>query len=139
MDKKVFFNQDGVTVSKTRFIVHGQLYEINKISALRYKKLLPNLLPAILCFSAGLLLASQEDQWFAFGGCFILLGIIVGFAAKPRHAIILDMPAGTTKALVSTDKPHVERVIQAIYASMGKPMDVKMMEQASAENSPSFT
>lgn len=119
MDKKVFFNQDGVTVSKTRFIVHGQLYEINKISLLTYKKLKPKRWFAMICIAIGMLLVLDEGDFFAFGGCFILLGIVAWVATKPRYAVILKMPEGEVQALVSSDQPHVERVIQALDASRG--------------------
>jgi hypothetical protein len=119
MDKKVFFSQDGVTVSKTRFIVRGQLYEINKITLLTYKKLKPNRWFAMICISLGMLLVLDEGDLFAFGGCFILLGIIAWVASKARYAIILKMPEGEVQALISTDQPHIERVIQALNASRG--------------------
>lgn len=117
MDKKIFFNQDGVTVSKTRFIVRGQLYEINKISLLTYKKLKSNRWFAMICLSIGVLFVLDEGDLFAFGGCFLLLGIVAWVAAKPRYAVIVKMPEGEVRALVSTDQSHVERVIQALNAS----------------------
>lgn len=137
MDKKVFFNQDGVTVSKTRFIVRGQLYEINKISLLTYKKLKPKRWFAMICLSIGMLLVLDEGDFFAFGGCFILLGIVAWVATKPRYAIILKMPEGEVSALVSTDQPHVERVIQALDASRGM-MHAESTEQVKIVDTAEF-
>ncbi len=119
MDKKVFFSQYGVTVSKTRFIVRGQLYEINKISFLTYQRLKPNRWFAMACMAIGVLLVLDEGDLFAFGGCLILLGIVAWVAAKPKYAVMLTMPEGEVRALVSTDLPHVERVIQALNTSRG--------------------
>ena len=119
MDKKVFFNQDGVTISKTRFIVRGQLYEINKISFLAYQRLKPKRWFAMACMAIGMLLVLDEGDLFAFGGCLILLGIVAWVAAKPKYAVILTLPEGEVQALVSTDLPHVERVIQALNTSRG--------------------
>lgn len=119
MDKKVFFTQDGVTVSKTRFIVRGQLYEISKVSFLTYQRLKPNRWFAMVCLSIGLLLVLDEGDLFALGGCLILAGIVSWVAAKPKYAVMLTMPEGDIQALVSTDQSHVERVIQALNASRG--------------------
>lgn len=119
MDQKVFFSQDGVTVSKSRFIVRGECYEINHISLLTYKKLKPNRWVAMVCLAIGMLLVLDEGDFFAFGGCFILLGIVAWVATKPRYAIILKMPEGEIQALVSSDQLHVERVTQALNASRG--------------------
>lgn len=137
MDKKVFFNQDGVTVSKTRFIVRGQLYEINKISLLTYKKLKPKRWFAMICISIGMLLVLDEGDFFAFGGCLILLGIVAWVATKPRYAVILKMPEGEVQALVSTDQPHVERVIQALDASRGM-MHAESTEQVKTVDTAEF-
>lgn len=119
MDKKVFFNQDGVTISKTRFIVRGQLYEINKISFLTYQRLKPKRWFAMACMVIGMLLVLDEGDLFAFGGCLILLGIVAWVSAKPKYAVMLTLPEGEVQALVSTDLPHVERVIQALNTSRG--------------------
>jgi hypothetical protein len=116
---KGFFNQYGVTASKTRFIVRGQLYEINKISFLSYQRLKPNRWFAMACMAIGVLLVLDEGDLFAFSGCLILLGIVASAAAKPQYAVMLTMPEGEVQALVSTELPHVEKVIQALNTSRG--------------------
>jgi hypothetical protein len=139
MDQKVFFSQDGVTVSKARFIVRSELYEINQISLLTYKKLKPNRWVAMVCLAIGMLLVLDEGDFFAFGGCFILLGIVAWVATKPRYAIILKMPEGEVQALVSTDQAHVERVAQALNASRGMNHTENTESAQRAETDPDFS
>ena len=129
MDKKVFFSQNGVTVSKTHLTVLGQPVEIEHIFAISCKKLLPDYGLALLSLLVGILLIADEGELFAFGGCLILSGVIAGVAARPRYAIILTTDAGEVNALTSTDKPHVDRVIQAINISMGGNSQIEIHDE----------
>lgn len=133
MDKKVFFNQNGVTVSKTRFIVRGQLYEIKNISSMSYVEVPPTHRLSILSFLTGALLVLDEGDLFAVGGCLILVGIILFFAAKPTYVLSVRMPDGEKEALISSDKEHVERVIQAINASIGSTKRLEEIEMMKTE------
>lgn len=105
-------------VSGFGLIVNGRLYEISKISSLTYKKLSPNYSYSVFCLLLGLALIIDEGKLFAFGGCFVFTGILTLFLAKPRHVVVLTLPEGHKDVVMSTDKAHIDRVIQALEASM---------------------
>lgn len=115
---KVFFNESGVTVSSTHLRVHGKNYELKKISSVSYKNLSPNYSFSVFCLLLGLLLALDEGVLFALGGCLILGGIIAALTAQSKHVAVLVMPEGQRHAIISSDKTHVDRVINAIQTSM---------------------
>lgn len=65
----------------------------------------------------------DEGVLFALGGCLILGGIITALTAQPRHVAVLVMRDGQRQAVISqavtsSDKTHVDRVINAIQSSM---------------------
>lgn len=142
MDKKAFFSQEGVTVSQTRFVVLDKVYEIKRISTLTCKKSSPDFSLAILHLFIGVLLILNEDDLFALGGCFVLLGIIFSVAARPRYSIILSLPEGEVTALTSTDQQHVDRIIQAIHVYSAESSPVEIHDECVADSDPdlpSFT
>lgn len=136
---KTIFNEGGVTVSSSQLSAAGQTYEIKKISLVGYKKVPPNFSYCVFCLLLGILLALDEGVLFAFGGCFILVGIIAALVAQPKHVVVLDMPEGQVDAVTSSDKAYVDRVIEAVQASMGSTYPVETLHRSiENEERPSF-
>lgn len=116
---KIFFNESGVTISSAHLTVHGQKYDIKNISSVGYKKLPPNYSLCVFCFLLGVLLAVDEGILFAFGGCLILGGLIAALTAQAKHVVVIAMPERRLDAVISANKAFVDRVIEALQASMG--------------------
>ena len=112
-DRK-FIDENGVSVSRSRFMVSGQTYAMSGITSVKSYQQNPNRAGPIILGSLGLLgLAMGLD---AFAGAVIAIGIAIAWwvLSKPKYSVLLSSASGEVKALTSTDGPFIARVINAL-------------------------
>lgn len=117
MDAKIFFNQEGVVVSNSRFTANGQTYAIQDIDTVELRIIKPRFDYAILYLLIGFLLLSEEGTLFAVGGLSILLGIVAAVSAKRMYAVVLHNPDAHIQAFMHADSFFAEKVIHALDAA----------------------
>lgn len=118
MNEKIHFTQQAVTITQSEFIVKDRVYPIDKIEAISFRELEPRRWLSLLCLMSGLVLAVQEDRLFALGGLLLTVGVVLGLCAKYKFAIVLRMPQGERKALVSEDSAYIEQIVNVLQAAV---------------------
>ncbi len=120
MDEKVFLNNQGVSVSNSRFIVDGQTYAMNNVTSVKTDVSQPSRAANILFIVLGVLVLLGGG-----GGASIVVGLLMVVASvyfwtknKPKHLVVLNTSSGETQALESQDEAFIERVVSALNESI---------------------
>lgn len=106
MEEKIFFQQDNIVVTNTRFSVDGQTYAMSGITSVKSKAEVVPMWAKVILFLLGLILIPL----YGFG----LLVIIGIFFLKSRYSVMLSSASGETKALQSKDKALIDNIINAL-------------------------
>lgn len=127
MEKKIFFNKDGVIVSSSMFIVRGRKYAISEIASITSVQNGPNrTVPAILILLTIIFLNyffigyySNMNMEMAIGRgfwviIFAISSIVWWHRQKTTYEIFLDSSFGTILALTSGDIEYVQTVAIAL-------------------------
>ena len=106
-----FFDQGGIGVTKTRFVVGAQTFALAGITSVRGIELSPNRGAPLLLLIAGLCAL----QLSVFIGIPMMLGAIVWLSLpKPTFSVVLTTAGGEVKAYNSPDKHLISKVIDAL-------------------------
>jgi len=106
MDEQVFLQEAEVTVTKTRFIVHGQTYALSGVTSVKAKTRSPRRIGPLILVGLGLITVRSIDGSGPTKSSLVLiaLGAIWWFCQKKKHIIVLKSPSGESNALSSKDK-----------------------------------
>ncbi|SHL63346.1 DUF6232 family protein [Rhodanobacter sp. OK091] len=116
MEEKMFFNQEGVSVSNARFIVNGQTYAMNGVTSVKQAVRHPSRLGSVVAGVIGLIvLFSGAIGW---GLVFLAAAIIWWVAQKTEWIVVLQSSSGETKALTSKERSFIEGVVTALNESI---------------------
>jgi hypothetical protein len=118
MDEKIFFNDENVTVSNARFIVHGQTYAMNGVTSVKQSVRQPSGAWPAIFIAGGCLVMFAGGAAVVCGVLLIVIGVIWRFLQKPVWMVILNSSSGETQALTSQDKGHIDTVISALNDSI---------------------
>lgn len=113
MEEKSFFNENGVSVSNVRFIVHGQTHAMSGVTSVKmFRKDPPRkLLIAIGIF--GLLVAVLGDMP-KMGGVVVAVSAAAWFLTTPLFSIMLSSASGENSALASKDGAFISKIVAAL-------------------------
>lgn len=110
--ERVFFDNNGVTVTNTRFVVPSQTYAMAGITSVQFFTDKPSWVPVFVCFAiTALTMAGNNNIWVV--GMPFLTGVALLFR-RPVHHVVLSVSSGETRALNSKDKQHIAAVIHAL-------------------------
>ena len=119
MEEKVFFAQGPVSVSNSRFIVHGQTYAMNGVTSVRQAVNNPSRFwPLVLGFFDLIIMLGGSAGAIIFGGLLLGLAIYWWTRQKPDWIVVLSSSSGETRALSSKDRVFIDGVIQALNDSI---------------------
>ena len=119
MEEKVFFAQGPVSVSNSRFIVHGQTYAMNGVTSVRQAVNNPSRFwPLVLGFFGLIIMLGGSAGAIIFGGLLLGLAIYWWTRQKPDWIVVLSSSSGETRALISKDRVFIDGVIQALNDSI---------------------
>jgi hypothetical protein len=115
MEEKIFFDEDGVTVTNTRFIVHTQTYAMGLITSVKFyeKKPLRRGPILLIIISVIAMLSNNKDA--------ITGGIIVGVLAllwlilqKTEFQVRVRSASGESRILRRKDTNWISQVVKAL-------------------------
>lgn len=118
-----FFNEGGVAVTNTRFVVTSQTYAMRNVTSFRFVEYPPSLLWPIafllicLIITFGCFVSGQ----IAVGLLFSVLAVFAGIwmaMLKPTYAIVLATSAGEVRAIQDQDKAFIQRIVEALNRSI---------------------
>ena len=119
MEEKIFFAQGSVSVSNSRFIVHGQTYVMNGVTSVKQVVNYPSKLWPFLTGLAGfIIMFDGTARSIIFGGLILGAAIFWWIRQKPDWIVVLNSSSGETKALNSKDQAFINGVIQALNDSI---------------------
>lgn len=118
MEEQAFFEEDFVTVTRSRIVIGNQTYPVANITSIRTDTVHPNLLGPFLVgiFGAFVLIAgiSEGAGAFLFGAGLIAVSVVLWKRAKATYTIFFGTAGGERRALESEDADYVVRVAEAI-------------------------
>ena len=130
MEEKIFFNEGGVTVSNSRFVVGGQTYAMSEITSIKSVKVNPSKTgPLILLFTSFLFArkARESNIYTLTVGILMILPLVIGliwlFRLKPKYKIIWNTSSGRTLAYARKDKEFIETVVTALNDARAHPIN----------------
>lgn len=111
--ESVYFDNAGVTVTKSRFIVNGKTYTMNGVTSVRQEINQPWKGQAVLGF-IGVLLFFSGDFEGIFPGLLIFAGAIFWFIKSKKYLIHLSSASGEVQALSNSDSGFIGNIISAL-------------------------
>ena len=112
MDEREFFRYEDVAVTNARFMVGAQTFAMSNITSVKASKDSPNRFWPILILVLGFFSLIANNVAFAVA-CGVLGGVWLAFQ-KTYYHVALTTAGGETKALTSTQREYVEKVVHAL-------------------------
>jgi Family of unknown function (DUF6232) len=116
MEEKFFFNSSNVSVSNARFMVRGQTYAMNGVTSVKQTVAHPSRVGPIVLGLISLLVAFVGSLVFGILG--LILAVVWWINQKSIWYVILSSSSGETRALSSSDRGHIDGVIEALNQSI---------------------
>jgi hypothetical protein len=114
MEEKSFFNEGGVSVSNSRFIVPGQTYAMSGITSVKSYRQDPSRKGPIILGIVGLLALGGGGNAVFLGLLLIAGAVAWWFSQKPEFSVLLTSASGEAKALTNKDGQFITRVVNAL-------------------------
>lgn len=121
--ERVFFQEAGVSVTSTRFVVGRQTYAMRNITSVQ-----PLVVPAkqggailliIFALVVGLVgLENSSPLGALFGGGILVLGIIWFRSEKDTFGVLLRTSGGEVRAIEHKSEAFIDKIVQAINDSI---------------------
>jgi hypothetical protein len=118
MDETVYFNQNGIYVSKSQVIINGQMLRIDNVASLSFGTVKPKKRLPLFFILVGLPLLFNGVLFEIIGGYSILAGSTAWIIAKTNYTVTLNTKVGENKTLASKDRFHIEQLIFALHTAM---------------------
>ena len=118
----IYFQQNGITVTNSRFIVGNQTFAMRNVSsvqAVRYNASKGGSITLLTIGGVMLFIGfSVSGFWALFGLLMIGLGILWLSKLRPTFSVILATTGGEVRALQSFDMAFINAVVAALNQSM---------------------
>lgn len=117
MSEQTFLEENGVTITNSRFITPGQTYAMNGITSVKtFKHPTSKKGPAILIILSLLIFIGGEGEVASIlaGLLFLAAGIAWLVLNKPKFSVLLSSASGEAEALTSKDETFISRVVKAL-------------------------
>lgn len=117
--ERVILSEGDVSVSTARFVVGAQTYPISNVSSVKWFATPPNTSLAVLLILLGALLLVYAITQKEAGAVFLAVGALGGGVALWRASkavchVVLATSGGEVRAVSSTDRASVERIVGAL-------------------------
>jgi hypothetical protein len=111
VDETTFFENDGVRVTNTRFIVDGQTFAMNNITSVKPLEEKPKRIWPALLIIIGILAALNGSTKMLFVA---LVGAAWWALQKTAYHVMLHTSGGETSALKTYQKEYLQSVVTAL-------------------------
>lgn len=114
-EDQVFFNERGVLVTGSRFVLPGnRTFAMSGVTAVRSHHTTPSkLVPILLCLLGVVAFATTGMNIWA-GLIPIALGVLLLVLRKPTYYIVLSTASGETQALKDKSRAWIEEIVAAL-------------------------
>lgn len=135
MNKEIYFNQDGVSISSSHLSVNGNTYTIESILFFRITETNFWRSLSFIFMILGFLLMVDEGPLFVIGGVIFFAGLLTWMNVHASYSLLITTSEAETTALVTFDKLFIEKMVEALYASMADYRERSASLKASVETS----
>jgi hypothetical protein len=125
MSEQIFYNQDGIMVTNSRFIVYGQTYTMSGITSVKINKTCltgRNLTIAIIILSIMLISPIILSEIMGMPILIIALVALAPIAGillfRHKWVIVLTTSSGEVKALENRDKGVISEIVNALNSAI---------------------
>jgi hypothetical protein len=119
--EEIILQRGNISISTARAALGRKRYPISDIKSVTYCRKEANHAPGIIVLLAGIILgacigsgSSSALMGMLAAGEGISMGIILLFAARPRHIVRIGIASGERDVLISQDEGLVRQVVAAI-------------------------
>ena len=114
MEETTFFNDGGLTVTNSRFVVPGQTYAMSGVTSIRTEEYPPSRKWPSIITGLGLLLVLGGKDTIIAALILIAIGVVWWRSQKTTYRIVLSSASGETDAFTSTDEKYVDNLVNAL-------------------------
>ena len=114
MAEQTFLNENGVTVTNSRFLVPGQTYAMSGVTSVKSVRHNPSRKGPIICIVIGLLCLAGGKTTIAGAILFLAIGVTWWILVKPKFSVLLHSASGEAEALTSKDEAFITRTVAAL-------------------------
>lgn len=111
--EKVFYGDDSVTVTQSRFIAEAKTYAMRNISSVSLRRNRKSRFWQFALVVVGVVLvladASQMGGWVMVG-----LGAVWLYFTRDEYAVRISSNSGEADGFVSADRKRVEKIVEAL-------------------------
>lgn len=118
MSEQTFFQNGGVTVTTSRFIVPGQMYTMNGVTSIRSIVIPPSRRGPIILAVIGFFCLLAGKSAILVGLLMIGGAIFWWTRQKSDFTVVLNSASGEARALTSTDGTFIDRVVDALHQAV---------------------
>lgn len=112
----IFLSEDGIRVTNTRFVLPNQTFAMSGITSVQSDQETPSRTGPIIVMFIGLICLINES--FGVGMVFIGVAGLILYGIKTNYHVLLHTASGEAKALSSTNKEWIEKVVHALHESI---------------------
>ena len=114
MEETTFFNEGGLTVTNSRFVVPGQTYAMSGVTSIRTEEYPPSRKWPIIITGLGVLLVLGGKDTIIAALILIAIGVVWWRSQKTTYRIVLSSASGETDAFTSADEKYVDNLVNAL-------------------------
>lgn len=112
-NEKVYFDEGGVKVTNSRFIVPSQTYAMSGITSVKSVYTQPIKGPVILGI-LGLIMLFVGNTGALIFGALLIAGAILWFIKGKKHFVLLSSSSGEAEALSSSNAAYIGKIVSAL-------------------------
>lgn len=114
-DEKTYFDEGGVLVTQSRFVVQGDTYAMRNVTAVKMKRIEASKGMPIAMIVIGLFAILSLTTWGVVVGLVVGgLGLGILMDAKDAHVVMLSTSGSDLEAIKSPNKGRIQRVVAAL-------------------------
>jgi hypothetical protein len=116
--ERIFYQDEKVTVTQSRFISYNKTYAMRNISSVALSKLEKSRAYPIILIILGIFLIFTGGTIQLIGVGVAAIGVIWILLMKDEYSVRISTNAGELDSLISEDYSYVEKVVNALNEAM---------------------
>lgn len=112
--EKVFYKDNNVTVTQSRFIADNKTYAMRNISTVAVSEVADKHLFERIMLFIGILLAIADGSTRIAGVLLIVGGLALMMFKKTKYAVRISTNAGEVNSMISNDKVYIQEIVNAL-------------------------
>jgi hypothetical protein len=108
----IFYQDNNVTVTQSRFIASGKIYSMRNISSVSILKIEKSKIGAIVLIVVGIISFTSEME--LIGLILTLIGGVWIYNIKDEYAVRISTNAGEANSLIHNNQAYIQKIVTAL-------------------------